>query len=1106
MLEYTEAQKSAIYSLDCNTVVSAGAGSGKTRVLVERFLHMISPQLAKPQGQTVLAQEILAITFTRKAATEMRERIRQELEEKQATDTDYQEYWQRQLVSLDRAQISTIHSFCNNLLKANPVECNLDPEFILGEDSENDEFLAENVREFLRRELKKGSEAASRLCEEYGSYRFLEQVLTLVKSGFFPEPGEDLLKPYQKALAEIDGVRQQLLQDCRPEFLEALSPKNQAAWSEALPRLTSFLQKVPEPEELEFAADLVNNQLNARSKTDKELVKELREAVKKLAAYPDCLRAKALMPSWQSFLQALEQYLAAQRQQQGFLSFDDLERLALQLLSTNEDVLQRVRNKYKYLMVDEFQDTNERQRQLIYLVSGGDKEKLQGRRLFVVGDPKQSIYRFRGADVSVFAKVRREIVQSGGRDIVLSDNFRTVDRILQVCNDVFKELMGEDQSRSVFFEKLRANRQSPKLPRMLVLNYDKEAAPQERQAEARWIAAEIHRLHREGQPYSDMVLLFKAMTPVNLYASALQEAGVPYVIVDGRGFYERQEVIDLINLLTVLLERADNLALTAVLRSPYFGLDDETLTKLFLKPRPEEAAFSLWESLKEEAEVSSEGLVKRAYRLLDYLRQEAACLSLPDLCRQLEQVLQPETVLQLQDRGAEKLANYQKFWQLAKNFAAAKNGTTAAFLASVRTLRQNQVREAAGTVAAAEAVSIMTIHKAKGLEFATVFLPYLDGGTAPDRDLLKYLPGVGLGIMVRNLRGEVTATPVLTGIKELNKALDKEERCRLLYVAMTRAKDRLYLVGGQVQTKKGASLTASWVKEIKTALGENYQGLELKLGSWEEVEKLSLPSLPVPEFELTETVRHQTAPLPDYGAHNMTRFSASSLQEYEYCPRRYFYQAVARLTLPEEAGPETVSQLPATEIGHVVHSTLEKYDGFNLEEVYGAAVREFAGGNFKLAQPARQLLDAYLDSDLFLNFASLPRTTEYAFQLPLLADQERAYVITGSVDAIIYNEDGSLSIVDYKTGQPPADGAPKVGYAYQLALYQLAVEQKFNRPVRQAALHFLQNKQAWVLPQRDYREVMTALCREIALKKDESEFAPDLTKCAYCPYNQLCRR
>jgi ATP-dependent helicase/nuclease subunit A len=153
----------------------------------------------------------------------------------------------------------------------------------------------------------------------------------------------------------------------------------------------------------------------------------------------------------------------------------------------------------------------------------------------------------------------------------------------------------------VFFEKLRANRSSRLTPAMLVLTYQKEEAQAERQAEARWIAAEIVRLHQEGQAFKEMVLLFKAMTPVELYAAALQQAGVPYVIVDGRGFYERQEVIDLMNLLAVLLDAGDNLALTAVLRSPYFGLDDETLTRLYLKPQAAGENFSLWQSLAEAA-------------------------------------------------------------------------------------------------------------------------------------------------------------------------------------------------------------------------------------------------------------------------------------------------------------------------------------------------------------------------------------------------------------------------------------------------------------------------------------------------------------------------
>jgi ATP-dependent helicase/nuclease subunit A len=162
---------------------------------------------------------------------------------------------------------------------------------------------------------------------------------------------------------------------------------------------------------------------------------------------PLLVKAKSILPSWQKFITALQKYLDDQKTESNTLSFDDLEMRALNLLKNNPQVLQKCQKRYKQIMVDEFQDTNERQRQLIYLLAGGHADKLGGTSLFVVGDPKQSIYRFRGAEVQVFAKVRQEIKAMGGKDIVLDQNFRSTNKVVNLCNHVFEMFAGSDQAK-----------------------------------------------------------------------------------------------------------------------------------------------------------------------------------------------------------------------------------------------------------------------------------------------------------------------------------------------------------------------------------------------------------------------------------------------------------------------------------------------------------------------------------------------------------------------------------------------------------------------------------------------------------------------------------
>ena len=346
------------------------------------------------------------------------------------------------------------------------------------------------------------------------------------------------------------------------------------------------------------------------------------------------------------------------------LGFDDLESRALELLKNNRQVCSKNSSRYQYIMVDEFQDTNERQRELVYLLCGGDKDRLLGHKLFVVGDAKQSIYRFRGADVSVFARVRRDIAAAGGSNIVLDDNFRTVDKVLDLCNLAFAALLGEDRQQDVYFEALNANRATDILPEMLAIAYDKESKACRREAEAAVIAERILQLHTEKQiAYEDMVILLGALTAAKSFASALQQAGIPYTIVDGKGFYERREIIDLINLLVFLEDSSRSLELAGVLRSPYFAVDDESLTALFLElNRQEEQTVTLWQLLQQDAwpliDYQKRCRLLTAVEKLRLLRQYAETMPLPELLHTIVDVLQLEPLLAAQEFGLEKHCQY----------------------------------------------------------------------------------------------------------------------------------------------------------------------------------------------------------------------------------------------------------------------------------------------------------------------------------------------------------------------------------------------------------------------------------------------------------------
>ena len=1037
-LQFTPAQDRAIHCIDRNVAVSAGAGSGKTRVLVQRFLYILSRGIQQRED-TVQPREILAVTFTRKAAAEMRDRIRRELENRLTAGQD-RAYWERQLKELSHAQIGTIHSFCSSLLRANPVECGLDPNFTVLEETEHDAFMAAEVRNRLRHLLHEKDPSAMLLCDEYGSSSLQEQTLTLLQKGF----------------AFGSGTGQ----------------------SRSLDR-----------------------------------------------------KAQALLAAWEHYLLQMQDNIRTQKQETGRLGFDDLEELALTLLETHQEVLAKCRRQFRYVMVDEFQDTNERQRQLIYLLCGGSREALLGNRLFVVGDAKQSIYRFRGADVSVFARVRQEIRAAGGELITLNDNFRTVHSVLQLCNDVFPDLMGTDPSQDVYYEALQQHRPGGAKPELCVYHYDAKitTSAEARKAEAERLAGRLSALHRQGLAYGDMAVLLQNMTHISLLTEALHANAVPYAVIDGRGFYERLEVQDLLNIFTFAVNPRDNLNLSGVLRSVYMGLDDNILTRLHLalqkRNRENGTELSLWDFLQEDDVNSAAAALSRAVALLRRLQIAGCVLNLPDFCREVQALLHPETVLALQENGDEQLANLRKFFTLANDFVVQKQGGVRDFAVHLLQLKQANNREAAATVMAKDAVQVMTVHKAKGLEFPLVAIPFLDTPFKADTQKVVWHRILGLGIFFRDEEGKLVPDEGLQEIRKDNKDREQEEKIRLLYVAMTRAKDRLLLSGILRDTKK-PSAANHWLNWLNRRL-EGYPGIEREDLRAEEVAGLTaagaLSAQPAEVLPATLAELLQgAAPLDSYGGRAMTWFSASALQTYVDCPRRYYYQFIEEIP-PLDVRVSTGTKLPTDVQGILIHAVLEKYAKWRMENhfkeddsvwqaFYRNAVEELAGGRFDLAREAELILSAYLHSSLYRSITLQQKYAEYAFRLPLLQDAEHSYMITGFIDAITEDSSGGLWIIDYKSGKPPRGNEINKGYAWQLALYRMALEHllqirgKSSLHVAGASLHYLQDQSERVLPEKDYRQEITQVCHEIAGKKTEEDFAVRTERCSYCPFAYMCKK
>lgn len=1102
---FTPQQKEAIQTINKNIAVSAGAGSGKTRVLVERFLYIL--QQAQAQKIPYLeAADILAITFTRKAAGEMKSRIRQRLNELQGQEAQG-DFWHKQMQALERAQIATIHSLCSRILRENPVEAQLDPGFMVAEDFEAMDFTAQCVQRYLRQGLAQENEALQKLVAAYGVSSFTSQVQSLISKLPDIAAAGDLTLPYKASKKDVAEEKDEL---CR--LLDALAlrkdelTKSGSAGRANLDKLAAALEDVKK-KLMQEAADftLFDNTVgmvkNARGEF-KDLTDEAKELRRAVALYETNELAVPLVAAWQETLQGLYAFMQQQKQQNDFLDFDDLEILAVKLLRENEQIRRKYHERFRYIMVDEFQDTNDRQRELIYLLCGDNDKELQGNKLFIVGDPKQSIYRFRGADVSVFARVREEIARQDGKCLSLSQNFRSTDKVLSACNAAFRTLLGENKTQDVFFEELAANRKNDFIPRLLKVVYDDAAKAQSRQLEAEAIAQKIRELHAAGMAYGEMAVLLRAMTNCEILTMAMQRQGVPYIVIDGKGFYERQEVMDLLNLMTVLHNHHRSLELAGVLRSPYFGLNDETLTKLFL------SGGDLWAALQQPDVSKFEGeqgmLAVRAAKLLRELRAYAALAALPELWQKLWSLLAVDAVLSMQEHGDALLANAQKLRRLAEEYCAARQAALGDWLDHVERLRQAEIKETAANLDAAEAVQLLTIHKSKGLEFKTVFLPMLDSASQGDKDEIKYLTEIGLGIKIPLGNKPPEPTGVLSDIRKLNKNLDLAERVRQLYVAMTRAENILIMSGtvkidAKTDSSKNKSLwEKNWLEQLLTIFADDSEEIAI-----EEIDlRAALPEAVLPNEEaivMTKAMQEELLPVPAYSEGGRTHFSASALQTYLHCPRQYFYRMLLCLPELELAAPGTGQEekLPANVTGLIVHRALELYYG-DAQAAFAEAAAKYAPGSE--AGFAKQLFNNYIASDLYKKIA-VKRERELQFSLTT----DTGLTIDGVIDCLVCQEDGSLLLVDYKTGVP-SEGEIKLGYAYQLALYKKAAEKIMRRKVSSAQLHFLQNLSVWELSDEvDYFAEALKLCAEIAAKGAEEDFVCAGGKaCAHCPYCYLC--
>jgi ATP-dependent helicase/nuclease subunit A len=1074
--------------------VSAGAGTGKTTVLVERFVKAVCER-----GLDV--DSLLVITYTERAAGELRARIRSRLTELGREDLARE---------LDGAWISTIHGFCFRLLKAHPFAAGIDPRFRVLDESQSRVLQSEAFEAALGEFLGDGEDERVHLLATYRA-RALRRMLTGVY-----ETLRAAGRPLVLELGERPGLAERL-----EEFRESARclADDAGAGESAHATAGRALELLEERTLAERLLDL--SELKAQGERA-ATYEEARRGVEQAALDELAARDRDLL---QELLGSFERAYRAAKERESALDFEDLQLLARDLLRASNEVREEESWRFRSIMVDEFQDTNRLQCELIDLLSEGPDDK----EIFFVGDEFQSIYGFRHADVHVFRE-RRE--HSSGV-LALTQNYRSRPEVLGAINHLFSAEFGED------FQRLEAAGRFPDpvfgTPVELLVTDKASYADTDvhwRRAEARHIARRVRELIEEGAASAgEIVLLFAAGTDAEWYEEEIRQLGIPTYRATGRGYFGQQQVVDLLAYLRLLHNRYDDEALVTVLASPLVGVSNDALV-LLRKAAPKRPLFQPFEKgLPEHLSSVDQQLFRAFHQRYERLARRAAELSLERLLDAIVAEHDYDLAALAQWDGRRRYANMRKLARLARSYEELRGPDVEGFVRFVRDQEAVGAREleAAAEEEGADAVRLLTIHSAKGLEFKVVIVA--DAGrdrAAPSPDEILCLPDGRFGFRVADpATGRRRGAFEYDAVRDAEREEERAERLRLYYVAMTRAVDRLIVSGAidperqaDAQTPIGWVLdrldareldaaehgTAELVREGARLLVrlDRYRPemrvAELEVDATEPMGQLELfagdemPALPPPAPQLPEL-----AAVPEPPLHRVRSLSYSALALFGRCSYRYYAERVVGMR-PDDAkgGIPGQAGLAATEIGDAVHVLLEN-------GVAGDAVREPVLARYPAATEedlarVSELVHAWHGSALAARLRELDRVR---VELPFAFEHD-GVLLHGRLD-VFAESGGRALVVDYKTNrleELTPEEALEDDYSLQRLVYALAAFRAGAKEV-EVVYVFLERPDEPVTRMFERTEVAqleAELSAAIATIQDgRFEPRPSELACAACP-------
>lgn len=1048
-----DSQWQAIQCVDRHVLVAAGAGTGKTHTVVGRILYLLGEEFRGQRvAQPLRLRDIAAITFTNRAAADLKEKLRRELRDS----------GRRQAANeVDLARIGTIHSFCGDILR---------------------QFALRSTHSPIRRILEEG-EAAARVAATARD--------TLVEAvSQHSVPGLDSLLASWETVA-VDGWVAALL--ARPELVRRMLAEidSLAPVEAALVRLTDAArQRLERWFELESAIDFDRMILWTR----------------------DLLRD------------------------------DPLTRRALQ-------------RELRTLIIDEFQDVDPLQKEIAYLLADPASGRRDTPRLMLVGDPKQSIYRFRHADVTVWHAVERDFQEQGlGEVTPLEDNFRSVPAVLGFVDAAIGPALNEPiedpdlADYEVPFQAVtpvRSPAADPCAVELLLVPPDEDGRCRLlgdlRPLEAAAIARRLRELHQAGTAWNEMAVLLATWSSLDVYHDALRQAGIPTYALRDEGFLECREVVDMILALETIRDPTDDRALLGFLRSPFVGLRDDSLLRIVRQARS-----PYWRRLQtvdlpggadDDGELArlarGQALIQRYTTLRDRLPTATLLSNLLEESGYLAQLTLRG------DDGLQPLANVRQFLSMARAAGAASVGELLRVLQE-RRKRKDRVGGARLYGETDDVVTITSIHVAKGLEWPVVCWADLAAGASyPNDKLLVARDRLRLGephVPARDQPAEWQA------LRNRLKAEADAERKRLWYVATTRARDRLILAGIPLGHGGNIGPIAQQLRKTLPLDGLS-DGAVVSYGDdgqFEAIARLAHPAAPVdadaaeagaagsastvtsigpgtaspvgtlPDLLPPELLPPPLEPIPIHAG--PTRHSATGFLTHDRCPRRHWLKYVAGIREPDARMPAE-ALISAVQRGQIVHDVLERYE----EELELDALLEDAIGRWDETAPPPETerglrYRAHLTEEVtraLPAYRELDARPHARRELPFLLVQEDGSAIQGRIDLAAPTPDGAgFDLLDVKTSQCDVATARTKAAQYrpQRDVYVTATAAITRQPVRDFSFLFSHTGHAETAA-IDAAETSTAGQRLAAAMSEIAAGRAPLTQhpheCRFCGYRRV---